>query len=316
MPVHKAVRNVLENCMGIQNGEKLLIVADTKMQKLGQFFYDNASVLAKDIGFTFDMEIIEPTKQDGAEPSKELADLMKMYDVELLVTHFSMTHTDARRNASANGARIASMPGLTMDMAERTLAADYKDVAKLTAQFAKNLEGKDKIHITTKKGTDLVLSIKDREMELDDGIYVDEGVCGNLPAGEVCGAPIEDSANGILIVDGSMPPFGKVNELKLEFKDGKVVSIEGDNADELKEYLKTDNDKTIAELGIGTNTNAILTGNVLEDEKIIGTIHIAIGDNTSYPGGTNKSEIHFDAVVLEPTLLADGQCLIKDGKWV
>lgn len=316
MPVHKAIRNVLENCMGIQNREKLLIVADTKTQKLGYFFYENASVLAKDIGFTVDIEIIEPTKQDGAEPSKELADLMKMYDVELLITHHSMTHTDARRNATTNGARVASMPGLTMDMAERTLAADFNDVAKLTKKFAKNLEGKDKIHITTKKGTDLVLSIKGRKMEMDDGIYVDEGSCGNLPAGEVCGAPIEDSANGILIIDGSMAPFGKVNELKLEFKDGKIVSIEGDKADELKEFLKTDNDKTIAELGIGTNTNAKLTGNVLEDEKIVGTIHIAIGDNTSFPGGTNKSEIHFDGIVLEPTLLADGECLIKDGKWL
>lgn len=316
MPVNKAVRNILENCMGILDGEKLLIVADTKTQKLGFFFYENASLLAKDIGFTAELEVMEPTATDGAEPSKEVADLMKMYDVELLVTSNSLTHTDARRNASVSGARIASMPGVTMDMIKRTLAADYNDVASLTEKLAKNLEGKDKIHIRTKKGTDLVLSMKNRSFEQDNGIYVDEGSCGNLPAGELCGAPVEDSANGTLVVDGSMAPFGKVKELRLEFKDGKVISVEGDHAEELKKFLKTENDKTIAELGIGTNMNAKLTGNVLEDEKILGTIHIAIGDNTSYPGGKNKANIHFDGVVLKPTLLADGMCLIKDGKWL
>ncbi|MBD3259217.1 aminopeptidase [Candidatus Woesearchaeota archaeon] len=316
MPVDKAVRNILENCMGIMNGEKLLIIADTKTQKLGFFFYENASVLSKDIGFTVDLEIIEPTATDGAEPPKEVADLMKMYDIELFLTSNSMTHTDARRNASRNGARIASMPGITKEMIKRTLMADYNKVAELTEKFAKNIDGKNKIHIRTKKGTDLMLSMKNRSFEQDNGIYVDEGSCGNLPAGEVCGAPVENSANGTLVIDGSMAPFGKVKEIKLKFKDGKVVSIVGDHSEELSKYLKTDNDRTIAELGIGTNMNAKLTGNVLEDEKILGTIHIAIGDNTSYPGGKNKSSIHFDGVVLEPTLLADGLCLIKHGKWL
>ncbi|MBW3018140.1 hypothetical protein KY325_03205, partial [Candidatus Woesearchaeota archaeon] len=71
MPVNKAVRNILENCMGILDGEKLLIVADTKTQKLGFFFYENASLLAWDIGFTAEREVMEPTATDGAEPSKE-----------------------------------------------------------------------------------------------------------------------------------------------------------------------------------------------------------------------------------------------------
>ena len=162
----------------------------------------------------------------------------------------------------------------------------------------------------------LILSIKNRVLGEDTGFFVDEGDFGNLPAGEVGCAPIEDSANGILIIDGSMGPLGKVTQLKLEFKGGKVVAIEGDHADELTKYLKTDSERTIAELGIGANKYAKLTGTVLEDEKILGTIHIAIGDNTSYPGGKNKAAIHFDGIVLEPTLLADGLCLIKDGKWL
>ncbi|MBW3011195.1 aminopeptidase, partial [Candidatus Woesearchaeota archaeon] len=167
----------------------------------------------------------------------------------------------------------------------------------------------------TEKGTDFTFSIKDRPLFLDTGIFDSQGTLGNLPAGEVAFAPIEDSANGVLIVDGSMDPIGKLkDDLKLKFTDGKVVSVEGPDADKLNKFLNNEKNRNIAEFGIGTNPKAKITGNVLEDEKVMGTIHIAIGSNTNF-GGKNKANVHFDGIVMKPTVLADGLCTMKDGEF-
>ncbi|MCK4669601.1 MAG: aminopeptidase [Nanoarchaeota archaeon] len=312
---HPAIENVIRNCMKVKKGESVLILADTESSDIGMFFFQNAMPLAGEIGFKLDYLEMQPTTHDGAEPKKEIAEQLDMFHVIIIVTTHSLTHTNARINASKKGARIASMPGVTMEIIERTVSMDYNKIAELSKKIADTYRGKDKIHIRTEKGTDLTFSIKGRDPEEDNGIYDFQGAIGNLPAGEVCFAPIEDSANGILVVDGSMEPIGKIEtELRLEFKDGKAVSIEGEGADEIKKYLHTDNDRTIAEFGIGTNAKAIITGNILEDEKVLGTIHIAIGTNTSFPGGKNKACIHFDGIVLKPTVLADGLCTIKDGE--
>lgn len=312
---HPAVENVIRNCLKVKDGESVLILADTESSGIGMFFFQHAMALSGEIGFKLDYLEMQPTTHDGAEPKKEIAEQLDMFHVIIMPTTYSLSHTEATRAALKRGARVASMPGVTMDIIERTLSIDYNEIADLCNKVAKNYEGKDRIRIRTEKGTDLSFSIKGRGIMKDTGIIDAQGQLGNLPAGEVCCAPIEGSANGILVVDGSMEPVGKLQgDLKIEFRDGKVVSVEGPDADALKKHLNTDNDRTIAEFGIGTNRKALITGNVLEDEKVMGTIHIAIGTNTSFPGGKNKACIHFDGIVLKPTVLADGLCTMKDGE--
>ena len=109
------------------------------------------------------------------------------------------------------------------------------------------------------------------------------------------------------------PPLGKL-EAPLHFvvKEGKIVSIDGPGSEMLQILTRNDRNRTVAELGIGTNEAAILNGIILEDEKVYGTVHVAFGTNTSF-GGTNKAECHMDGIILQPTLYLDDQLIIRDG---
>ena len=87
------------------------------------------------------------------------------------------------------------------------------------------------------------------------------------------------------------------------------------NQNEFKKKLwSIKNARKVAELGIGTNPKAILSGNVLEDEKVLGTCHVAVGDNTSYDGGKNKAEVHWDGIVIQPTIWFDDEKIMESGE--
>jgi leucyl aminopeptidase (aminopeptidase T) len=165
-------------------------------------------------------------------------------------------------------------------------------------------------------GTDLLLSLADREWRVDTGKLRGQGVYGNLPAGEIYIAPNEDSAEGVLVIDKSLPGLLLSEPVKLFFEKGRVTHIEGGEG---AKYLETaithhgDTTRVIAELGIGTNPMARLQGNIITDEKVLGTIHIAIGRN-DFIGGTNIATTHIDGVVSQPTLEIDGKILIDNGK--
>ena len=148
------------------------------------------------------------------------------------------------------------------------------------------------------------------------GVYREAGQCGNLPSGEAYIAPLEDGVNGEMIVDGSMVGIGKLDApLRFVIKDGKIQSISGEKSEMLDILLANDRNRTVAELGIGTNEAAILNGIILEDEKVYGTVHVAFGTNTSF-GGVNKADCHMDGIILNPTLYLDDQLILKDGEFV
>jgi leucyl aminopeptidase (aminopeptidase T) len=137
---------------------------------------------------------------------------------------------------------------------------------------------------------------------------------GNLPAGEIWCAPVEDKANGIIVCDGSIGDIGNVvKPLKIEIRDGRIVALESDNrelVDEVKELTSVDEmAAVIGELGIGLNPKARLTGNLLEDEKAGKTAHIAFGNNENMPNGKNHSKTHRDFLFYNPTFKVE----YKDG---
>ena len=257
-------------------------------------------------------------KIHGEEPPADVAEEMKKYDIILLITTKSLSHTDARRNACKSGARGASMPDLTEDMMKRTLTADYNKIKELCEKFKEKMVGK-KLRVTTKLGTDIIFEMN--KIFDDTGIYHEKGSFGNLPAGEVGFAPVEGRTNGTFVVDMTLGSIGRLKDpIKFTVKDGNVVDIEGkEDAKELKEKLEEFNDKTVynvAEFAIGTNNKAKITGFTLEDEKVIGTVHIAIGDNTSFPGGTITAPVHLDGIISEPTVYVDERLIMRDGDLV
>jgi len=302
----------VHNCMGVKKGENVLIITDEPLRKIGQVLWKAAKEIA---GEAMLLEIISRTS-NGEEPPPMVAEFMKRFDVILIPTSRSMTHTQARRDACKAGARVATMPGITEDSMKRTLSADYNKIAERSLKLIKLLSGTKVATVKTPAGTDITLSIDGRTWEPDTGLYHKPGEFGNLPAGEVYIAPLEGTANGVIIVDGAMAGVGVVKKpIKLAVKDGFVTEISGDkSAKDLEKIIEPFGKpaRNIAELGIGTNDRAKIIGNVLEDEKVMGTVHMAIGDNKSM-GGNVSVQSHLDGILLKPTLEIDGQVIMKDG---
>jgi len=310
LSIIKGARIAVETCMNVKPDETVLIATDTGKVKIAEAF---ASASAS-LGAETLIAIMKPRKQHREEPPKPIGEAMKASDVVLIPTTKSLSHTDARREATKRGARIASMPEITEDMMSiGGLTADYKDIANRTMKIAKILEKGKNVEITTPSGTKLTMNIEGRTPEQDTGLYHESGDWGNLPAGEVCLAPVEGTTQGTLVIDS----MGKTvkQPLTITIKNGWAQKFQGPDATQLVSLLKSadKNAYNIGELGIGTNPNARLIGVVLEDEKVLGTVHIALGDNTSYVGGHTKSKIHEDGILLQPTVKIDGRLIMKNG---
>ncbi len=309
----EAARVALTDCMAARKGENLVVICDEPLRRIGQAFWETAGEIGTDAILC---EII-PRTTNGEEPPRAVAALLKDCDIFVIPTSRSLTHTDARRKACANGARGATLPGITEDSMKRTLRADYRKIEERTLRVAGLVTGKSTARVTTKLGTDITMSIKGRTCHEDTGIVTTPGTFSNLPAGEAYLAPVEGTANGKMVIDGSCAGVGVVSDpITIEVADGFATKITGGRAAEELLGLVSQFGKearNIAELGIGTNDAARLTGSILEDEKVMGTVHIALGDNISM-GGKVSVPSHLDLIIKAPTLTIDGKELIKDGR--
>jgi len=304
----------IRDCMGAKKNEKILVITDEIKREIGISLHENAIRL----GFESLLVEMKSGKINGEEPSDIVADLMQKYNVVFCPTAKSLTHTDARRSASAKGVRIATFPGITKEVMIRGMNADYKKISALTVKLQKILETGKEIRVTAPAGTDITFSIAGRKAFASKGLFHASGESGNLPTGEAFLAPVEGSSNGVFVVDGSMAGLGLIKNanIKIEVENGYAAKITGGTlAKKLKVMLdKVGKDaRNIAEFGIGTNDSAKLSGVLLEDEKVMGTIHIALGNNVSMGGSVNVP-IHLDGVVKKPTVWMDSKMLMKDGK--
>ena len=309
MLLDNSSKTILKDCMNLKSNESCLIITDSKLKPIGNALYKNSSNITK----KSKLILTKIPQSHGAEPFKYVADEMLKYDVILMPTTMSLSHTKARKDASESGARIASMPGITADMMKRALNVDFRKIRKINNNLISKLKNKNNVRIITDKGTDLKFNIKDRKWIGDDGIYTKKGSFGNLPSGEIFIAPLEGKTNGTLIVDASVGGLGKVDKnIKIQIKDGFIQDISGGKtANSFKNLLEINNEKihflkrngffqshlykNVAELGIGTNYKAKITGNVLEDEKVAGTFHVAFGNNKRF-GGKIDVPFHVDVV--------------------
>lgn len=201
-----------------------------------------------------------------------------------------------------------------------------KDLMDYIRYYGEALQGGERVRIVAKDGTDLSFAIKGRPVLLDDPTISTEDVARgdvglNIPCGEVFVAPLETTANGTILFDEvAVPGFGKMTNLKLKFVHGRVVGVsaDGDGVDRFNKLLEanTGEKDRIAELGIGCNPGAEHTGgSIIVDEKIYGTIHLAIGSNTGSYHGTNKASSHLDMIksMKQGELYVDGELVMKDG---
>ncbi|MCK5236781.1 MAG: aminopeptidase [Deltaproteobacteria bacterium] len=238
-------------------------------------------------------------------------DMPRFTDCVIAMSNFSTTHTNFRDLLTrVMGVRYASCPHFEEDMLTGVMTADWNEVEKRTNVLTDRLNGSTDVHITTPLGTDLSFSVEGRAFRADTGIISQPGSCSNLPAGESYVAPLEGTANGKLILEWG--PTRKLDSLvTVIIKDGNAIAVTGDDpyAAELDKIIK-DNPLcgNVAELGIGTNDKATRADNILESEKILGTIHIALGDNSTF-GGIITVPFHQDYIFFNPTLT-----VTKNGK--
>jgi len=304
---------VLKKCLGLKNNENFLIITDSGLNHIAKIFYEQAKRITANVNL---IKIPIP-KVNGTEPSKDVAKDMLNYDVELLITSKSLSHTNARINATKQGTRIVTMPGVTKDILERTIDIDYDELMRVHKRLGDIMDEGKNVIIKTELGTNISLSIDNRKaFGRDSGLFTRKGAFGNLPTGEIFIAPVERTANGVFIVDASFAGIGKLdNPLKISVENGYIVKIEGDNSEAVDGLLDSvgKEARNIAELGIGTNEKAKITGNILEDEKVIGTCHIALGNNVGFGGKVNV-QLHLDGIIRDPTIFIDNKIVLDKGK--
>jgi leucyl aminopeptidase (aminopeptidase T) len=302
----------IRDCLGIQPSETLLVLADPPLARLAAVLADAARPLAREVlVLEYGVRAL-----NGQEPPDPVAAAMAAVDAVLAVTTRSITHTAARRTATAAGARVATMPGITEECLVRTMNANYRVIAARSRNVAAMLTRTVVARVTTPAGTDVTLPIAGIDGIASTGLILEPGQWGNLPSGEAYLRPEEGRSEGVIVVDGSLAAIGRLDEpVRIEVAGGEATGIHGGAQAAIFEAQIAQagpGARNVAELGVGTNDRAILTGHILEDEKILGTVHIAFGNNASM-GGTVTVPFHVDGILLRPTLELDGEVVLRDG---
>jgi len=335
------VLEMLHTNMGVRAGERILVLADVptaamweqsapddlevmlRRAVLARLVADLAREHLPQCAVTF--STYPSTGRNALEPPPETARRMLQADVLLLITSFSLSHTDAREEACRRGARVASMPRFLPEMLYPggPMAADYAAIAAATEKLAALITSARQVRITNPAGTDITFSVEGREGRADHGLYTQPGLWGNLPAGEAYCALREETAEGTIAVEPGW--HARLAEpMALSFRAGELVGIDGGGAvgaeiagiaDLAHRAPQTRPRRLLGELGIGTNPNARRTDITVEAEKIKGTVHLAIGDN-SHMGGVVVADYHQDFVLPHPDVWFDDAPVIADGRWV
>jgi leucyl aminopeptidase (aminopeptidase T) len=308
----RAVQTVVRRCLNIQPDEDVVVVVDEPLQDLGEKLRTAAQQAGADAVLT----VMSPRPTDGSEPPAPVAEALAACDVFIAPASRSLSHTLARKRASEGGARGATMPHVTTDMLARLMSIDFDRLRSRSHAIAELLDDADEAHVTCPRGTDLRLDLKGRQGIADDGDLTAKGAFGNLPCGEGFIAPA--GGDGTMFAR-SIAAIGLAHghPAKLTLTDGHLTEASGPEGEQLMSILKEHGDAgtNLAELGIGTNDRATLTGNVLEDEKILGTVHVAFGASIAI-GGTVSVPIHLDCVVTEASLEIGGTRVLDEGRFV
>jgi leucyl aminopeptidase (aminopeptidase T) len=310
--LERAVHAVINECLGVREDESVLVVCNPATIGLAERLRAEVGKLGAE-GMTM---LMTERAAHGTEPPAAVAAAMRLVDVLLCPTVQSLSHTAARRHATDAGARAATLPGVTEEMLARVMSADVEGLRRNGRALAELLTAGSEATITDANGSDLRLGLGERAAIPDDGDLTAPGAFGNLPCGEGFIAPIEGTSEGRLVVDGTIGGIGRVSEpVELTVAGGHLTAASGAQGERLMEMLATGGPQgtNVAELGIGTNEKAILTGELLEDEKILGTCHVAFGASAGI-GGTVQVPIHIDVVVMRPEVAIDGRVVLRGGE--
>lgn len=299
--MHPGLERMVKEGMRVSSGERVLVVFDKPNKLVGGYLYEICGKLGAKV------EHILITGKPAGEPTREMAEQMKKSDVVFLVSP-GLSWTEAVRKARDAGARIGRVDVSTETM--DALDVDYRAVQKSAEQLKKALDLGKTIRVTSDAGTDIEASIEGREAMMQDGVADHDGAFHNYPAGEVSIAPLEGTAEGEVVIDACLSGQGLLDApIRVEFVKGRIRKISGYGEEkELGENLEECGigGGRLGEISFGINPRGRLMGNIINDQKVLGTFHIATGTNV-YIGGKIKSKCHIEGVGKGCRLFVDGK---------
>lgn len=311
-------KTIVNQSLSVNSEETVLLLDDGNNQDMIDALLHQLDNTLNESG---KLDYIKIPKLDshGQEPPKEVAEAMESADVFIAPTSKSITHTTARKNATSAGARGVTMGAINEEIWNTGLKADYEEVRKITNQAYSELRDGEEIKIQTPSGTDFSFTIDKDSYIQDTGIYHHDGDFGNLPAGEVHGGVL--NAEGKIVIDHF--PFAPEGTT-VYVEESRVIDINHPDGEEYSKLSKTLEDvsgsENIAEFGFGTNPEAELVDHMLQDEKILGTVHIAYGDNTTYFDESNERyndcDVHWDSICMNPTVSFGEKLMLDNGERV
>lgn len=305
-------QRIVRECLALNRDERCLLIKDLEPFELAS---NLETAINTSGGIAQVLEI--PTEVYMHEPlPKSVEPAMTSADVVLLCTKELFPHK-ARRLAAEAGARVLSLGTVTKEMALRALDVDYDELARVTKSVADAYARAEEVRMTTRTGTDVRMMITSQPVHSFDGLARERGKTSALPAGVVATLPLPGTAEGIVVLDGSIASIGLLkNPITLTVKAGRVTDIQG--GEEAEKLLRTlnaadANARCVIEVGMGTNPRAAYVGNLVEDERVRGSGHIGLGRNVQL-GGTIESKVHLDATLREPSIYLDGKVIVNEGK--
>lgn len=318
MDMQQGARIIVENWLHAQPEDVLHFITDeTKLPEAEAF-----TKAAHAVGAIPKLSILPADSIQAGDSIEEMRGIMSYATAIVGATNYSFITTNAVDYALRHGARFLSLPLSTSDgsslLEQDFIKMDPSAAARRGRPMLRCLRSSDTVHITTKLGTDIHLSVRGRAPGLFNGVTARAGVCASASF-EVYIPPVEDFTHGRIVLDGSMGYIGLVEKpLELGFEKGYLTYIEPTpDGKRLKAYMEHFGDPEMfcaAELGIGLNKLSQCRGaSYIEDESAYGTFHIGFGRNLAL-GGDHDAAGHFDIVVHDPTIITGESVLMIDGE--
>lgn len=304
-------------CAGVEAGEEVVIVCDADRRPIAQAVAESVEEVE---GLPVVM-VLPPRDIDNQEPAAPVAAALARADVVLMPVTHALSHTRAVREAVGQGARVLSMTAFTeRQMREGGLFTDFPARRPLCDGLAHRMTKAARIRVTNPAGTELTFSVEGRKGNSHCCLLDGPGFTA-VPNIEANLAPVEESSEGVLVADGSIPYYGVgvLDEpVHFQISGGFVRSIRGGaQALFLDELLAAQDDPyvyNVAQFAIGLNPACTdFTGEMLNDEGVNGTIHIGIGTSSNL-GGEVQAKTHFDAIIRDPSVWFDEEQVIREGE--
>ena len=319
----KGAKKLVDDCARVQAGENVLIITDT----VGPLaIAETLSMVCKERGAEPVIMIMSPLPVGGNDPPPPVAEAMLKAQVIFTVLSQGIFHSPSRVRAGKAGARGISLSQFEEDMFRGAIEADFIEAKKLGERLGGALRKAKEARITTPAGTDLTLDLKGRG-EGEKGVLVFTNIAHQpgefgIMILEVAISPNVGTAQGVIVCDANItffkPGLMPKEPIRAIVKDGMITEITGGTeARMLAESLAALGDPmvyNVAELGIGYNPKAKMTGRQSQDKGVYGTCHIGAGSNITW-GGEIKAATHFDFLMYAPKIVLDGVVILENYKF-